>query len=94
MNNISESYNIKIERSTLTGNFILIFNDIIFDSAVKRRDIHKVKDWLLKQLEINPPQEGQHFNEWSKTWTTQPPKTKAYMLVWKNGECKREVIYA
>ena len=91
---VMSRHQIKIEKSTLTGNYLLILNDIVFDSAISKQDIMKVKDWLVKQLKKNPPKPRQPFESWVKTCNPQPPKTKAYVLVWEKGKCTKKTVYA
>ena len=88
-----KGHEITTERSELTGNYLLLIDGIIFDSAIDKQDLNKVKQWLVNQLKVNPLGSSQNIHEWIKSCRTQPPKTKAYVLTWKNGQCNKEVIY-
>jgi hypothetical protein len=49
MNNVNNgnANTVTIERSELTGNFLVVISgSFVFDSCIKRSDAKKVRDWL------------------------------------------------
>ncbi len=87
---------IKISKSTISNNWLVMVDDETFDSSIKLEDAQKVADWLRKELLVHPLRRNfttEQFMQWTSKYAHLAPDTEAEVMVIDNYFIKKSRIY-
>lgn len=81
---------IEIATSPVTGNFLVLHDRIIFDSALLRADAEMVAAWLEKEVALEPLPRNWHrdlatLQRWLENRSTPAPKVEAIGIDYYTG---------
>ena len=78
---------IKISKSTISNNWLVMIDESTFDSSIKLEDAQLVADWLRKELKVHPLRRNfttEQLMQWISKYGHQAPDTEAEVMVTNN----------